>query len=110
MTISITFYIAIPYDYDYDWSIVQDLPTPDRGKSVDILLSRLFGAKVKFMFNGHAGFLSNHDIYKVVVNNEHEQFLFTLRTGFRQFSEQDYKDYLEWKMSGKYPRTDYKFS
>jgi phosphorylcholine metabolism protein LicD len=86
-----TFYINVPSDYKYDWSI---------SSSPAVVLSIEHGAYIEFICNSWAK-ISEGDVYKVKVNSVKDELFFLLKTGFKKIKTEVVNEYL------KYPYKPY---
>lgn len=81
------FYIEVPNNYKYDWSIAKS-PT-------DILRVET-GALVEFICNSHAR-ISEGDVYQVGVDSEKDEVFFILKTGFSKMKTEVVTEYLKYR-------------
>ena len=72
------FYVDVPEEYNYQFD--------DKTRRGDDVLTRDFGAKVKFICN-RAGRISKGDAHSVEVENEQEEVFFLLKTGFTKLDK-----------------------
>lgn len=81
-----TFYIDVPYDYKYNWSI---------SSNSEIVLKETTGAlSVKFICN-NGGLISEGDCYLVRLTDEQEVLVFLLKTGFKLVDSKKAELYIE---------------
>jgi len=79
------FYVSVPSDYKYDWSISSS-PTE--------VLRVETGTLIEFVCNSHAR-ISEGDVYQVGVETEKDELFFLLKTGFSKMKTEVVKEYLQ---------------
>ncbi len=79
------FYVDVPSDYKYDWSISSS-PTE--------ILRVETGTLIEFVCNSHAR-ISDGDVYQVGVETEKDELFFLLKTGFSKMKTEVVKEYLQ---------------
>lgn len=85
------FYVDVPGDYEYDWSISTH-PTE--------ILRFETGALIEFVCNSHAR-ISEGDVYQVGVDTEKDELFFLLKTGFTKMKTEVVAEYLEYRHRNK---------
>ncbi len=81
------FYVSVPSDYKYDWS-VSSSPTE--------VLRIKTGTLIEFVCNSHAR-LSEGDVYQVGVDSEKDELFFLLKTGFSKMKTEVVQEYLRFR-------------
>lgn len=79
------FYISVPVNYKYDWSI---------SKSATQILREETGTLVEFVCNSHAR-ISDGDVYQVGVETEKDELFFLIKTGFSKMKTEVVQEYLQ---------------
>ena len=80
-----SFYVDVPHGYDYKWD-GKNTPTCSEA------LTREYGIPIEFVVNSFAK-ISKGDAHRVTVDNEGDELLFLLRTGFEKLETQKLKNY-----------------
>ena len=81
------FYVEVPSDYKYDWS-VSSSPTE--------VLRVKTGTLVEFVCNSHAR-ISDGDVYQVGVDSDKDELFFLLKTGFSKMKTEVVQEYLQYR-------------
>jgi hypothetical protein len=79
------FYVEVPNNYKYDWSI---------SKSPTEILRVETGTLIEFVCNSHAR-ISDGDVYQVGVETEKDELFFLLKTGFSKMKTEVVQEYLQ---------------
>jgi len=79
------FYVEVPTNYKYDWS-VSSSPTE--------VLRVKTGALIEFVCNSHAR-ISDGDVYQVGVESDKDELFFLLKTGFSKMKTEVVTEYLQ---------------
>ena len=82
------FYIEVPNNYKYDWSIA---------KIAHEVLSIEYGPSIDFICN-HGARISEGDVFSVTTESEGEEVFFLLKTGFKKMNTKDVENYLQAKI------------
>jgi hypothetical protein len=85
------FYIDVPSDYKYDWSIA---------KIAHDVLSIEYNAAIEFICNIGAR-ISEGDVFSVTTENEGDEVFFLLKTGFKKMNTHKVETYLQAKIDAR---------
>jgi hypothetical protein len=86
--VSHKFYIEVPNNYKYDWSIA---------KIAHEVLSTEYNAAIEFICNTGAR-ISEGDVFSVTTENVGDELFFLLKTGFKKMNTHDVETYLQAKI------------
>ena len=86
----ITFYVDVPYGYNYRWNEASRVGIKG---SAPLVLEWEFGYKTEFICNDAAK-ISKGDCYGVTCNNPAEKDIYLLKTGFNLINKELVEDYI----------------